>query len=155
MKVGVKQFKKEYKNINIESLPHDVSKKYEELSMNFCVEHNMYYETQEEIQEYLSTKKNIRIKLVYEAIHDTELLCQRYLESRQDKAILYPVRLESDDLKSPHAQEEDESIKDQNSELSSKEKEYNYMFFVVKHKNEGKLSSHMLFFEGFCKLFDP
>jgi chitin synthase len=29
------------------------------------------------------------------------------------------------------------------------------MFFVVKHKNEGKLSSHMLFFEGFCKLFDP
>lgn len=25
----------------------------------------------------------------------------------------------------------------------------------VKHKNSGKLNSHMLFFEGFCKLFDP
>jgi len=29
------------------------------------------------------------------------------------------------------------------------------MFFCVKHRNQGKLSSHMLFFEGFCKLFDP
>lgn len=29
------------------------------------------------------------------------------------------------------------------------------MFFAVKYRNEGKLSSHMLFFEGFCKLFDP
>lgn len=29
------------------------------------------------------------------------------------------------------------------------------MFFCVKHKNQGKLSSHMMFFEGFCKLFDP
>lgn len=29
------------------------------------------------------------------------------------------------------------------------------MFFGVKHKNAGKLSSHLLFFEGFCKLFDP
>ena len=29
------------------------------------------------------------------------------------------------------------------------------MFFAIKHKNQGKLSSHMLFFEGFCKLFDP
>ena len=26
---------------------------------------------------------------------------------------------------------------------------------AVKYKNEGKLSSHMLFFEGFCKLFNP
>ena len=46
-----------------------------------------------------------------------------------------------------------EKIKE--SEMINKEKEYNYMFFVIKHKNEGKLSSHMLFFEGFCKLFDP
>jgi chitin synthase len=29
------------------------------------------------------------------------------------------------------------------------------MFLCVKHKNSGKLNSHMLFFEGFCKLFDP
>lgn len=29
------------------------------------------------------------------------------------------------------------------------------MFFCVKHKNAGKLSSHLLFFEGFSKLFDP
>lgn len=89
------------KNILVESLPHDVNKKYEDLCLNFCIENNMYYETQEEIQEYLSTKRNIRIKLIYEAIHDTELLCKRYLESRQDKSILYPVRLETEDLRSP------------------------------------------------------
>jgi hypothetical protein len=31
----------------------------------------MWYETQEEIQEYLSSKKNIKIKLIYEALHET------------------------------------------------------------------------------------
>lgn len=54
----------------------------------------MWYETQEEIQEYLSSKKNIKIKLIYEALHETELLCKRYIDSRLDKAILYPVRME-------------------------------------------------------------
>ena len=68
----------------------------------------MYYETQEEIQEYLSTKRNIRIKLIYEAIHDTEELCKRYIESRQDKAILYPVRLETEDLKGPTDNDDDD-----------------------------------------------
>lgn len=29
------------------------------------------------------------------------------------------------------------------------------MFFCVKHANGGKLSSHLLFFEGFCKIIDP
>ena len=29
------------------------------------------------------------------------------------------------------------------------------MFLCVKHKNSGKLNSHLLFFEGFCKTFDP
>lgn len=29
----------------------------------------MWYETQDEIQEYLSSKKNIKIKLIYEALH--------------------------------------------------------------------------------------
>ena len=29
----------------------------------------MWYETQEEIQEYLSSKKNIKIELIYEALH--------------------------------------------------------------------------------------
>lgn len=63
----------------------------------------MWYETQEEIQQYLSSKKNIKIKLIYEALHETELLCQRYLDSRQDKSILYPVRMQDDDLKNPRA----------------------------------------------------
>ena len=69
--------------------------------MNFCVENNMWYETQEEIQEYLSSKKNIKIKLIYEALHETEMLCRRYIDSRLDKTILYPVRMEDDDLKNP------------------------------------------------------
>lgn len=56
---------KKMKDIKIDSLPRDVHKKYEELSLNFCVENNMWYETQDEIQEYLSSKKNIRIKLIY------------------------------------------------------------------------------------------
>ena len=54
-------------------------RKYEELSENFCVENNMWYETQEEIQEYLSGKHNIKVKLIYEALHETELLCKRYI----------------------------------------------------------------------------
>jgi hypothetical protein len=65
------------------------------------MENNLYYETQEEIQEYLSTKKNIRVKLIFEAVNQTELLCKRYIESRQDKSILYPVRLDAADLKNP------------------------------------------------------
>lgn len=30
-----------------------------------------------------------------------ENLCNKYLESRQDKSILYPVRLETDDFLNP------------------------------------------------------
>lgn len=141
---------KKLKEIKIDSLPSDVMKKYEELSLNFCIENNMWYENQEEIQEYLSSKKNIKIKLIYEALHETELLCVRYLESREDKSILYPVRMGENDLKNPRdVDEDDEPLKEKGI------KNYNYMFFCVKHKNEGKLSSHKLFFEGFCKLFDP
>ena len=60
--------------------------------------------------------------------------------------------MEDDDLRNPRIDLNDsqQNFKDENPH-----KAYNYMFFVVKHKNEGKLSSHMLFFEGFCKLFDP
>lgn len=92
---------KKLKDIKVDSLPRDVHKKYEELSLNFCVENNMWYESQDEIQEYLSSKKNIRIKLIYDALHETEMLCKRYIDSRLDKAILYPVRIEEDDLKNP------------------------------------------------------
>lgn len=81
-------------------------------------------------------------------------MCIRYLDSREDKVILYPVRMEKDDLKNPryqqNAEEEFSSLID-----DSEKKEYNYLFLCVKHKNSGKLNSHMLFFEGFCKLFDP
>lgn len=41
---------KKEKKIRLDSMPHDVYKKYEELSYNFCQENNMFYETQEEIQ---------------------------------------------------------------------------------------------------------
>ena len=37
---------KKMKNIKTDGLPRDVYKKYEELSLNFCVENNMWYETQ-------------------------------------------------------------------------------------------------------------
>lgn len=62
---------KKIKNIRLDSLPADVNKRYEELCLNFCIENNMWYETQEEIQEYLSTKKNEKNKLIYEALNDT------------------------------------------------------------------------------------
>jgi hypothetical protein len=121
---------KKMKDIKIDSLPSDVMKKYEELSLNFCIENNMWYENQEEIQEYLSSKKNIKIKLIYEALHETELLCVRYLESREDKSILYPVRMGENDLKNPrYVEEEEEPLKEKGI------KNYNYMFFCVKHKN--------------------
>ena len=80
-------------------------------------------------------------------------MCKRYIDSRLDKAILYPVRLEDDDLKNPRIDLNESSSNLKGEDRASKS--YNYMFFCVKHKNEGKLSSHMLFFEGFCKLFDP
>lgn len=28
-------------------------------------------------------------------------------------------------------------------------------FFVIKHRNAGKVSSHLWFFQGFCKLLNP
>ena len=34
---------KKMKDIKIDSLPSDVMKKYEELSLNFCIENNMWY----------------------------------------------------------------------------------------------------------------
>lgn len=91
----------------------------------------MWYETQEEIQEYLSSKKNIKIKLIYEALHETELLCKRYIDSRLDKSILYPVRMEDDDLRNPRLDLNDSTQKVDDRAAKS----YNYMFFCVKHKN--------------------
>lgn len=32
---------------------------------------------------------------------------------------------------------------------------YLYMFFCVKHKNGGKLTSHLWFFKGFCEVLKP
>lgn len=94
----IQQLKKN-KEIRVDQLPIDVMKKYEELCLNYCVENNVACaESRDEIQEYLSTKKEVRYKIIIEAIRETELLCYRYLESRQDKAILYPVRIESGDL---------------------------------------------------------
>lgn len=92
----------------------------------------MWYETQEEIQEYLSSKKNIKIKLIYEALHETEMLCKRYIDSRLDKSILYPIRMEEDDLRNPRIDlnESDNKLSDYDTH-----KPYNYMFFCVKHKN--------------------
>jgi hypothetical protein len=40
----------------------------------------MWFDNQEEIQEYLSnTRKNIKFKLMYEALSDVEILCKKYL----------------------------------------------------------------------------
>lgn len=49
------------------------------------------------------------MKLLYEAIYETEILCKRYIESRQDTAILYPVRMESDELENPREELIDET----------------------------------------------
>ena len=63
-------------------------------------------------------------------MHETELLCVRYIESREDKTILYPIRLGENDLKNPKDySEEEEPLKDKDAP------NYNYMFFCVKHKN--------------------
>lgn len=70
---------KKRKNIRLDSLPPDIYKKYEENSYNFCLQNNIYYETQEEIQEYLDNKKSIKEKLILEALNDTEILCKRYI----------------------------------------------------------------------------
>ena len=90
--IEIEELKKK-KSIKLDSLPVDIYKKYEQVCTNFCIENNLYYETQEEIQEYLENKRNIKVKLIFEAISEMENLCNKYLESRQDKSILYPVRL--------------------------------------------------------------
>lgn len=60
---------KKNKDIRIDQLPIDVLKKYEELCLNYCVENNVACaESREEIQEYLSTKKEVRFKLIIESI---------------------------------------------------------------------------------------
>ena len=79
-------------------------------------------------------------------------MCVQYLKSRQDTTILYPLRVEANDLDNTRNNNID---KNSTQYQTPKIPEYNYMFFGVKHKNAGKLSSHLLFFEGFCKLFDP
>jgi hypothetical protein len=89
------------KDLKLELLPSDVVRKYEELSVNFCAENGYWFETQEEIQEYLGGRRNLRDKLIYEALSEVEQLCQRYLQSRQDKVLVYPVRMEKDYLRNP------------------------------------------------------
>ena len=70
---------KKQKTLTIHHLPMEAYKKYEELCVDFCIENNLYYETQDEIQEYLEKKKNIRLKLLYDAVNETERLCFSYL----------------------------------------------------------------------------
>lgn len=85
---------KKNKELKVDQLPLDVLKKYEELCLNYCVENNVACaENRDEIQDYLATKKDVRLKIIIEAVRETELLCHRYLESRQDKSILYPLRV--------------------------------------------------------------
>lgn len=43
-------------------------KKYEELCVNFCAENNYWFETQDEIQEYLNSRKGTKYKLIYDAL---------------------------------------------------------------------------------------
>lgn len=50
----------------------------------------------------MNARRNTKFKLMFEALSEVEDLCERYLDSRQDKTILYPVRMEKDDyLKNP------------------------------------------------------
>ena len=109
---------KKKKQVKLDSLPSEIYKKYEEVSYNFCLNNNIYYETQEEIQEYLENKRSIKEKLVQEALNETEVLCRRYLDSRQDKSILYPVRLETDDFLNPRKVEDNPD--EENVHLSKK-----------------------------------
>ncbi len=69
--------------------------------MNYCAENGYWFETQEEIQEYLGGRRNLRDKLIYEALSEVELLCQNYLQSRKDTVLVYPVRMEKDYLRNP------------------------------------------------------
>lgn len=120
------------------------------MAAEFCINNDLGFETQEEIQEYLLRKPNMRTKLIFDAIVKTEDLCERYLQSREDTAILYPARMDPDEFMRREREEEESELRGKENE-----KQHSYMFFVVKFKNEGKLSSHMLFFQGFCKIFDP
>ena len=44
--IEIEELKKK-KSIKLDSLPIDIYKKYEEVCTNFCMENNLYYETQE------------------------------------------------------------------------------------------------------------
>ena len=54
---------------------------------------------------------------MYESLCEVEILCVRYLDSREDKVILYPLRMEKDYLKNPryqqNAEEEFSSLVDE------------------------------------------
>ena len=56
------------------------------------------------------------MKLIYDAVNETERLCERYIESRNDKAILYPARLKIDDFLNPSSfevfEEDEECLED-------------------------------------------
>lgn len=67
------------KDIKLDYLPNEVIKKYEELCVNFCAENNYWFETQEEIQEYLNSRKGTKYKLIYDALLEVQDLCNRYL----------------------------------------------------------------------------
>ena len=49
----------------------------------------------------------------------------------------------------------DNTPKEDDNKLSRRNKKYVNLFFCIKYKNSGKLSSHNWFFNGFCQELKP
>jgi len=55
-------------------------------------------------------RPSTRLKLIFDALYETEAQAKRYIESRLDHSILYPVRLEGPEYKSARVDLNENSV---------------------------------------------
>lgn len=70
-------------------------------------------------------------------------LTKKYFRSREETTLIYPIKY----VPSLIQKEADENNLEQPDQLN--------VLLCVKHRNAGKLSSHALFFLGFCQFMQP
>jgi cellulose synthase/poly-beta-1,6-N-acetylglucosamine synthase-like glycosyltransferase len=75
-------------------------------------------------------------------------LTRKYFKTRQDTTLIYPMRYVPS-LIEKEAQEAEEHDNHEHKPVGLN------VLLCVKHRNAGKLSSHALFFLGFCEFMQP
>ena len=105
-----------------------------------------------EYAENISKSKPI----ISDALNNAKIYCMKYIETRDDLALLNPFRVEVS-FGSFKKKSKDRLNQKKRGKYEELEEEYNKkpvkmnLFLITRYKNSGKLASHNWFFNGLCK----